>query len=84
MKSIARSPGVARELRSRIDAAASAASDLGGAIRITGMSLVAVGAVALGLLLARQRHDRLPSEKQQLGEQPPAVIELDAIRSAGF
>ncbi|HUH12902.1 MAG TPA: hypothetical protein VMK65_07315 [Longimicrobiales bacterium] len=60
-----------------------APSTRGGAIRITGYSLLAVGAVALSLLLAR-RPDRAPEPLPQADDGTPAVQELDAIRSAGF
>lgn len=58
-------------------------STRGGPIRITGYSLLAVGAVALTLLLAR-RPDVVSDEAPQADDGTPAVQELDAIRSAGF
>lgn len=73
-----------RQLSRRLRAAVSPPTR-GGAIRITGYSLLAVGAVALTLLLTRQRPERPTLDDHQAGEEEaPAVQELDAIRSAGF
>lgn len=73
-----------RELTRRLGAAISQPSNRGGAIRITGYSLLAVGAVALTLLLTRQRPERTALQDHRTEDEAPAVQELDAIRSAGF
>lgn len=73
-----------QELSHRLRAAVSPPSARGGAIRITGYSLLAVGAAALTLLLTRQRPERPTLDERNGEEEVPAVQELDAIRSAGF
>lgn len=57
----------------------------GGVIRTLGVSLLAVAALAVGVVLSKQRQERgAPVVPMQSGEARPVTPSLDAIRSAGF
>ena len=60
-------------------------SSAGGRIRTLGVSLLAVAAIAVSVLIARQRHEKSGSAAHaSQGEVQPAEKSLDAIRAAGL
>lgn len=57
----------------------------GGPIRTLGVSLMAIAAVAVGVILSKQRQERpTPGITIPAGGVQPAEVKLDAIRAAGW